>query len=195
MQAFRVKRGQRIQNTPGLGSMGFGLPAGIGACLAGGGRRTVGIIGDGGLQHNIQELQTLARLDLPVKIFILNNNGYGSIRATQSRHFEGRLVCCDPSSGLTLPDTCNVAAAYGLRTFRIQDQGRLEEQVRAALEAEGPTVCEVRMDPDTPTAPRVASEVRPDGSIVSRPMEDLWPFLDRDEFETNMAVEPPEEQR
>jgi acetolactate synthase-1/2/3 large subunit len=186
LQAFRVKKGQRIQNTPGLGSMGFGLPASFGACLASGGRRTISIIGEGGFQHNIQELETLARLKLPIKMFILNNNGYGSIRATQKRFFSGRLVCCDPESGLTLPDTCKVAMAYGLKTTRIKDQKNLKEEVKAVLEEEGTIICEVMTDPDLQTAPRVASEVKPDGSIVSKPMEDLWPFLEREEFRGNM---------
>ncbi|MBA4388988.1 MAG: thiamine pyrophosphate-binding protein [Verrucomicrobia bacterium] len=190
MQAFRVRKGQRIQNTPGLGSMGFGLPASFGACLASGGRRTIGIIGEGGLQHNIQELETLARLKLPIKLFVLNNNGYGSIRATQNRHFAGRLVCCDPSSGLTLPDTCKVAAAYGLKTARISNQANLEMDVKKVLETEGTVICDVVVDPDLQTAPRIATEVRPDGSIVSKPMEDLWPFLDREEFRSNMLIEP-----
>ena len=186
MQAFRVKAGQRIQNTPGLGSMGFGLPASFGACLASGGRRTIGLIGEGGFQHNIQELETLARLKLPIKLFIINNNGYGSIRATQKRFFDGRLVCADPTSGLTMPDTVRVAAAYGLLTARINDQRTLAQEVKAVLATEGTVIGEVIADPETQTAPRVASEVRPDGSIVSKPMEDMWPFLNRAEFKANM---------
>lgn len=193
MQAFRVKKGQRVQNTPGLGAMGFGLPASFGACLASGGKRTISVIGDGGLQHNIQELETLARLNLPIKLFILNNNGYGSIRNTQNRYFSGRLVCCDPSSGLTLPDTCKVAEAYGLKTVRIKDQKDLKKQVKNVLEAEGTIICEVMVETEMQTAPRVSSEVRPDGSIISKPMEDMWPFLDRDEFRANMIVKPAEE--
>jgi acetolactate synthase-1/2/3 large subunit len=193
MQAFQVKSGERIQNTPGLGSMGFGLPASFGACIASGKRRTISIIGDGGLQHNIQELETLARLKLPIKIFILNNNGYGSIRATQNRFFSGRLVCCDPSSGLTIPDTCKVAAAYGLKTAKITDQKNLLQEVKAVLETEGTVICEVMTDPNTQTLPRVASEVRPDGSIVSKPMEDLYPFLETEEFRSNIITKPQEE--
>lgn len=186
MQAVRVKKGQRILDTPGLGSMGFGLPASFGACLASGGKRTICLIGDGGLQLNIQELEVLARLELPIKLFVLNNNGYGSIRMTQNRHFSGHLVGCDPTSGLTLPDTCKVAAAYGLKTARIKDQKRLKEEVKKVLEVEGTVVCEIMVDPDVQTAPRISSEVKPDGSIVSKPMEDLYPFLDRDEFRKNM---------
>jgi acetolactate synthase-1/2/3 large subunit len=186
MQAFKVKKGQRVFNSPGLGAMGFGLPASIGACLAAGKRRTVSIIGDGGLQHNIQELETLKRLKLPLKIFILNNNGYASIRATQSKHFKGHYVCCDPKSGLTLPDTCKVALAYGIKTTRLTNHKGIRQKLRRALKTKGPFICDVMVDPDLQTAPRLASEVRPDGSIVSRPMEDLWPFLEKKEFDANM---------
>jgi acetolactate synthase-1/2/3 large subunit len=193
LQAFRVRSGQRILNTPGLGSMGFGLPASVGACLASGKKRTTCIIGDGGLQHNIQELETLRRLDIPVKLFVLNNNGYASIRNTHNRLFEGRLVCCDPSSGLTLPDTCRVASAYGLPAVKISGQKNLKEDVRKVLDMAGPVVCEVMIDPELQTAPKASSIVKPDGSILSKPLEDLWPFLERDEFEANMIIKPLDE--
>jgi acetolactate synthase-1/2/3 large subunit len=187
LQAFRIKAGQRLLNTPGLGAMGFGLPASFGACLASGGRRTTTVIGDGGLQHNIQELQTIARLGLPLKIFILNNNGYASIRNMQKTHFNGNLVACDPTSGLTLPDTCSVAAAYGLPVKRIRDQANLRHDVAEVLAADGPVVCDVLVDQEVPTAPRMSSRALPDGRMVSMPFEDLWPFLDREEFNSTMA--------
>ena len=187
-QAFRIKKGQRMINSPGLGSMGYGLPQSIGVCLASGRKRTVCIIGDGGLQHNIQELETLKRLNLPVKLFILNNNGYAAIRNTHTRFFEGRLVCCDPSSGLTLPDTCKVASAYGLKAVRISDQRNLKEEVANVLNMEGPVVCDVLIDPDVQMAPKLSSSARPDGTMVSKPLEELWPFLDREEFVENMII-------
>jgi acetolactate synthase-1/2/3 large subunit len=188
MQAFRVKKGQRVLNTPGLGSMGFGLPASIGACLASGKKRTISIIGDGGLQHNIQELETVYRLQLPIKLFILNNNGYASIRMTQKKHFSGHYVCCDPSSGLTLPDTCKIASAYGIKTTSITNHVDLKEKIKEILDDKAPIICDVIVDPMLETAPRLSSEVRPDGSIVSKPMEDLYPFLDREEFKANMTI-------
>ncbi len=191
-QAYRLKEGQRILNTPGLGAMGFGLPASMGACLASGKRRTISIIGDGGFQHNIQELETLSRLQLPIKIFVLNNNGYGSIKATQTTHFNGRYVCCNPQSGLTLPDICRIATAYGLKATRIENQKNLKEKVLEVIQAEGTIICDLLVDPDIPTSPRVSSQVLPDGRIVSNPMEDLWPFLDREEFASNMVIKPPE---
>src|SRR3989338_8030669 len=140
--------------------MGFGLPASIGACIASGGKRTITIIGDGGLQHNIQEMETLARVKLPIKVFVLNNNGYASIRNTHNRLFAGRLVCCDPSSGLTLPDTCKIASTYGLKAIRILNQKNLRQEVSEVLNTDGPVVCEVMVDPDLQMAPRLLSMAR-----------------------------------
>lgn len=190
MQAFKVKYGQRIFNSPGLGSMGFGLPASIGACIASAKRRTICLIGDGGLQHNIQELELLKRYQLPIKVFVLNNNAYASIRATHQKFFCGRLVGCDPSSGLTLPDTLKIAKAYGLKTFKIMNHDKLEEKIKTIINYRGPAICEVMVNPDLLTQPKVSSEIKPDGKIVSKPMEDLWPFLNREEFKANMIIKP-----
>jgi acetolactate synthase-1/2/3 large subunit len=191
--AYEVRKGQRIFHTTALGAMGFGPPASIGACVGGGGRRTVCVDGDGGFQFNIQELETVRRLNLPIKFFVLNNDGYASIRASQSNWFEGRLVGADATSGLTLPDVLEVASAYGLSTARIADQANLGQQVREVLAMPGPVVCEVMAIPDETRAPRVASAQRPDGAMVSRPLEDLFPFLDRAEFRANMIVPPLED--
>jgi acetolactate synthase-1/2/3 large subunit len=190
LQAFRVKEGQRILNSPGLGAMGFGLPASMGACLASGRRRTIALIGDGGLQLNIQELQTVARLALPIKLFILNNNGYASIRAMQENHFNANYVCCDPDSGLTFPEMERIADAYRIKFTRLDRNESLKHPVRRILSEPGPVLCEVLVDPKLLTAPRLSSEVKSDGRIVSKPLEDLWPFLDREEFVSNMVIEP-----
>lgn len=193
MQAFQVKAGMRIFNCEGLGPMGFGIAAAIGACLASGGKRTISIEGDGGFHMNSQELETVRRLNLPIKLFVLNNNGYGSIRSTQRAYFSGRYVASEPSSGLTLPDISRIAGAYGIRTARVCDHAQLRETVRHLLQTEGPAVCELMISPDQVTAPKVASAQRQDGSMVSKPLEDLWPFLDREEFRANMIVPPLEE--
>jgi acetolactate synthase I/II/III large subunit len=185
--AYRVRAGQRVFVTSALGSMGFGLPAAIGACLGGGGRRTICAEGDGSLQLNSQELATLAHLQLPVKLFVLNNDGYSSIRTSQKRYF-GSIVGCDPESGLVFPDTVRIAAAYGLRTATIQNQDNLAAELRSVLETPGPIVCDVKLPRDEIRAPSLASARRADGSMVSRPLEDLWPFLDRDELRQNMLV-------
>jgi acetolactate synthase I/II/III large subunit len=186
--AFTVKDGQRLFSTGGLGAMGFGLPAAIGGCLASGRKRTISVDGDGGFQLNIQELQTVVRLGLPVKLFILCNQGYASIRSMQNNHFQGHLVGADASSGLTLPDLAKIGAAYGIATFSITENAVLREGIRKVLSQPGPVLCEVIVAPDQAIGPRVSSAVRADGSMVSRPLEDLWPFLDREELRANMLI-------
>lgn len=187
--AFTVKARQRVLHTTGLGPMGFGLPASIGACLAHGGGDTVCVDGDGGFQMNIQELETIARLRLPIKIFVINNGGYGAIVSSQKANFK-RLVGCTPESGLTLPNTLKVAAAYGIPSSRIECQTTVAEGIHAVLKSAGPHICEVMAIPDESRQPRVSSYQRPDGSIVSKPLEDLFPFLPREEFLANMMVAP-----
>jgi acetolactate synthase I/II/III large subunit len=184
---FKVKHGQRVFRNRGTGAMGFGLPASIGACIASGNKRTISVDGDGGFQMNIQELATVANLHLPIKFFVVNNRGYASIRTSQTNYFK-LLVGADDTSGLRLPDVRKVAAAYGLQTALIDGPVNVRERVREVLSSPGPIVCEVRVPADESRGPRVASAQRPDGSMVSKPLEDLWPFLDREEFLANMIV-------
>jgi acetolactate synthase-1/2/3 large subunit len=186
--AYRVKRGQRVLFSTALGAMGFGQAASIGACLASGRRQTVCVDGDGGFQLNIQELATVRNHNLPIKFFVLNNDGFASIRASQTHWFDGRLVAADEASGLTLPNLLKVASAYDLPVTRIESQENLRHDIRRVLATPGPIVCEVMSVPDEVRAPRVSSIQRPDGSMVSKPLEDLWPFLDRDEFRANMLI-------
>lgn len=188
--ACPTRTGQRIYHTAGLGSMGFGLPGSIGVCLAGGGRRTICVDGDGGFQFNIQELETVARLNLPIKFFILNNDGYASIRASQSNWFGQPTIGCDSRTGLTVPNLSKVAESYGIQSRVISDQANLRADVRSVLEVPGPVVCDVHVIPDEIRAPRLSNYQKSDGSMVSRPLEDLWPFLPREEFLANMIVEP-----
>ena len=141
---------------------------------------------------NIQEFATVQRLGLPIKFFILNNDGYSSIRTSQQRWF-GRLTGADATSGLTLPEICKVANAYGLPTARIGDQRNLRSQIRAVLDTPGPVVCDVISIPDETRMPSLASAQRADGSLFSKPLEDLWPFLDREEFLANMIIPPIQE--
>lgn len=187
--ALRLKGRQRAIATGGLGAMGYGLPGAVGGAVAAGGRRVVSVDGDGGIQLNIQELATVARLGLPIKFFILNNNGYASIRASQRNYFK-RWMASDPETGLVLPDTLKIAEAYGIPAMRVSDPGQLRERISEVLTRPGPVICEVMVHPDQTIGPRVSSAVRTDGSMVSRPLEDLWPFLDRDEFRANMIVDP-----
>jgi acetolactate synthase-1/2/3 large subunit len=193
MQAFKVKLGMRIFNTQGLGPMGFGIPSAIAGCLAAGNKRTVCVDGDGGFVMNIQELETIKRIKLPIKFFVLNNKGYASIRNTQRNYFQGHLVASDPSSGLTLPDFLKVAEGFGIHTAKIENHSNIREKVRTVLDFDGPVVCEVMISPDQYTAPRITSTQRQDGTMISKPLEDLWPFLDKDEFKANMIIKPVEE--
>src|SRR6185312_994173 len=187
--AATLVEGQRLFLTTALGAMGNGLPALVGACLAHGRRRTIGVDGDGGLQLNIQELQTIARMQLPIKLFVLNNDGYASIRTSQSRYFS-RLAGADATSGVTLPPLRGVAEAYGLPHAKIDTDRDLVARVRALLDAPGPLVIEVMTPREEPRAPSLSSMRKPDGSMVSKPLEDLWPFLPREEFLANMIIPP-----
>ena len=189
LTGFKAKAGQRIVHNKGTGAMGLGQPAAIGACLAGGRRRTICVDGDGGFQLNVQELETVRRLNLPIKFFVINNQGYASIRSSQQGYFK-RLAGADASSGLTLPDIVKVASAYGLAATRLCCEATLGPDLREVLDTPGPVVCDVMVIPDEPRAPRVSSMQRPDGSMVSMPLEDMWPFLDREEFHRNMIVPP-----
>ena len=177
-QAFSPKRGQKMKNAAGLGSMGFGLPYSIGACLANERRRAVLINGDGAFQMNIQELETIVRLRLPVKIFIWNNQGYASIRSMQNNNFGGFQVASGESSGLSMPDTVKVAEAYGLKTFRIMNNQQLEEQIDNVLNTEGPVLCELMISPDETVSPRTKTIVHEDGTMESYPLEKMWPDVD-----------------
>lgn len=189
LTAFKAKAGQRVFHNKGTGSMGFCQPAAIGACLAAGGRRTVCVDGDGGFQFNIQELETVKRLDLPVKFFVINNGGFASIRASQKSYFK-KLTAADNSSGLTLPDLSKISNAYGIDYVGVSSTAELEEKLPNALAGSGPVICEVVVIPDEPRMPRVTAMQRADGSMVSKPLEDMWPFLPRDEFRSNMMISP-----
>ena len=185
--ALKLKRGQRCFHNRGTGSMGFGLPAAIGACLAGNRQRTICVEGDGGLQMNAQELATLAAQQLPVHCFVINNNGYASIRASQQNYFK-RQFGADPNSGLRLPNLKLLAAAYGIPYALVENGENLVDQLSTALNTQGPLLCEVVVITEEPRIPRVASRQLPDGKMVSTPLEDLFPFLDREELERNMFI-------
>ncbi|GHT02062.1 acetolactate synthase [Synergistales bacterium] len=177
-QALRIKRGQKMKNAAGLGSMGFGLPYAIGACLASGGRRTILINGDGAFQLNIQELATLVRLSLPVKIFIWDNDCYATIMATQRNLFDGSYVGSERHSGLALPDVLKVAAVYGLKTFEMNTNDEIPDIIQEVLNSDGPALCRVRVSPLQTVAPKVQSKRLPDGKMTSNALEDMWPYLE-----------------
>jgi acetolactate synthase I/II/III large subunit len=184
-QAFRVKKGQRTINS-GWGAMGWCLPMAVGACIGSGKRQTICCTGDGSFQFNSQELLTMGHYHLPILIFVFNNQGYSNIRATQNSFFEGRFVGADPASGVGNPLFDRLAAAYGLRYSRIQNHKDLEAGIRAALAGEGPGICEVNVSPEQGIWPKASAFRRPDGTFESRPLEDMFPFLSREEIWENM---------
>jgi acetolactate synthase-1/2/3 large subunit len=186
--AIEIAEGVRCVNSAALGAMGYGPPAALGACLASGGQRTICIDGDGGFQLNVQELATIKGLELPIKFFIINNDGYASIRNSQRRYFN-RLIAADASSGLSLPSLKRVAEAYGFQYAVINEPPNLDVQIDAVLNADGPVLCEVMAPLEERRAPALGTSRRADGSLVSRPLEDLWPFLDREELRDNMMID------
>jgi acetolactate synthase-1/2/3 large subunit len=166
--------------------MGYDLPAAIGAALAREGKRVICLAGDGSLQLNIQELQTIVHNGLQIKLFVLNNNGYLSIRLSQKNMFH-RLTGEGPESGVSFPDIVKLSEAYGIPAKRIEYDD-LERGIQTALEHTGPYVCDIMLDPDQPFEPRISSRQLPDGSIVSSNLEDMFPFLSDEEMAENMLV-------
>ena len=185
MYTLRFKKGQRAFTTKGLASMGFDLSACIGSCLAGNRRRTICITGDGGFMMNVQELATLRQLALPVKIFILCNEGYGMIYNSQAGNFK-RLTGCTRDSGLVLPDIRKVVEAFGVKCFSVERESELSRVVDETLAFDGPAICTVKIYIGQKIMPRQTNYMKPDGQMASRPLEDMSPLLDRDEFNQNM---------
>ena len=184
-QACELKPGQRFWTNSGCASMGYDLPAAIGAWQASG-AEIVCLAGDGSIMMNLQELQTIAGANMPIKIFVLNNAGYVSIFQTQRNFFNGAEVGAGPNSGVTLPNFEKIASGFGLPFRRIVGHEGMKEAIRETLAVPGPIVCEVMLDENQPFAPKLSSRQLPDGTIVSPDLEDLAPFLPRDEIARNM---------
>lgn len=187
IQAFNVKKNQGVYVTKGLSSMGNGLPAAIGGAYATG-KKVVCVNGDGGFIMNIQELEVVRRDNLPIKFFILDNQGYSAIRATQKNIFGGHYVGCSPESGLSIGNIKAIAEAYGIKTYSINHFNEMDGIVKDALEYNGPCLVNVKVDPFQPIEPRQASYKTPEGQMASRPLEDMNPLLDRDELCEIMSV-------
>lgn len=190
-QAAKIKKGQRLFTNSGCAAMGYGFPAAIGACVARDGKRVVCIDGDGSFQMNLQELQTVVYNQFNLKIIYLNNNGYHSIRQTQTNLFKGRpLVGVSEGNGVNFPDMQKIANAYGIPYVKIEDAKDIHPNIRKLLDMDGPGFCEVILNPEQNFAPKLSSKVLPDGKIVSPEIDDMFPFISREEYnEIKQVVE------
>ncbi len=192
-QAGKIKRGQRLWSNSGSATMGYDLPAAIGACKASKGQSIVCLAGDGSIMMNLQELQTIVHGKLAVKIFLLNNNGYVSISQTHRNFFNGHEVGGGPRSGVTFPEFQRVFEAFGFAYTRAARHEGLANAIRMTLATDGPAACEVMLDENQIFAPKLGAKQHPDGRITSPALEDLSPFLTREELKENMLIELIEE--
>jgi len=183
-QTSKVKKGQQLFSNSGSASMGYDLPAAIGAAVADASKRVICLAGDGSIQMNIQELQTVAHNKLNIKIFVLNNGGYLSIKSTQSNFF-GLYIGIDTASGISFPDFEKIGKAYGIPSFTITENN-FQQQIDEVLSVDGPVLCNVILDANQLFEPKLSSKQLPDGKMVSATLEDMFPFLDEEEFESNM---------
>jgi acetolactate synthase-1/2/3 large subunit len=192
-QAAIVKKGQRLFHNSGCASMGYDLPAAIGVAIAKPElARVVCLAGDGSIMMNLQELQTIVGYKLPVKVFVLNNSGYHSIRQTQSSFFADRIVGCGTDSGLSFPDFGRLAAAFDMPFERCSRHADLQGSIARTLAHAGAAMCEVVLDLSQPFAPKLSSRKLEDGSMVTSSLEDMAPFLSREELQSNMPADTKE---
>ena len=182
-QSFKVKAGQRHIITGGLSTMGY-WPAAVGVAKASG-KEVFCVTGDGSLQFNLQELQTMVHNRLPIKTIVLNNGGYLLIRLTQQNFQEGRLIGTDEDSGVSCPDLEKIAWAYGVKFFRIKELDEMDAVLDELMAWKGPAICEAITPRNQLLMPRVASRKRDDGTMESMPYDDMFPFLPREEYARN----------
>ncbi len=187
-QAAYLKKGQRLFTNSGSASMGYDIPAAIGAYFANKPKRIICITGDGSIQMNLQELQTVVTHKIPMKLFILNNQGYHSIRQTQHNYFPENIVGCGIESGLSFPDFEKIAGVYQFNYHKASNHSELQEAIKATLAGSGLQMCEIFLDLNQQFAPKLASRKLPDGRMVSSPLEDLAPFLSREELKENLLI-------
>jgi len=187
-QAAKIKRGQRLFTNSGCAAMGYDLPAAIGASLARPGLGIICLAGDGSIMMNLQELQVISHHALPITIFLFSNNGYASIAQTHKNYFNGIEVGSTPDSGVSFPDFQRLCDGFQIKYSCILDKASLEDVISETLSHPGPQLCEVFIDPNQSFSPKLSSRQLPDGSMVSSPLEDMAPFLPRDEFRENMLI-------
>lgn len=187
-QATGIKASQRYITSSAQAEMGFTIPACIGVAFAKG-YDVIGVTGDGSFMMNLQELQTIAHYNLPVKLFVWNNDGYLSIRTTQKKFFEGREIGTDAESGVSIPNIRKVVESFGIE-YAYADAEGLEEAIKYTLNYDGPVVCEVICEKWQEVIPTLMGKKNDDGTITAKPLEDMYPFLSREEFYDNMVIKP-----
>lgn len=189
-QAHVIKKGTRFANNSAVASMGYGLPAAIGTCIGGGRKETICLEGDGSIMMNLQELQTILTNKLPIKIFLINNSGYHSIRITQTNLFSHHCkVGIGVESGdLSFPEFKKIAEAFGYRYYSASSNADMKTVVDEVLAQEGPVFCEIFTDTIQVWEPKSSTKRLEDGTLVSPPLEDLAPFLPREELEKQMFI-------
>lgn len=188
-QAIRIKNNQRLITSTGLGEMGYGLPGAIGASLGADSKRVILVNGDGSMMMNLQEMQTIKFLNLPIKLFVYINDGYLTIKHTQFNLFGDKYAGSGLSSGVSCPDFELIGKAFGFKTYSIKSLQDLDSQIESILNETVPILCLVFIHPMQLLAPKTSFNINPDGKLISPPLEDLYPFLDRKEFEENMMIE------
>lgn len=192
-QAANLKKGQRLWTNSGCATMGYDLPGAIGAYKASG-ETIVCMTGDGSLMMNLQELETIVGNKMPIKLFLFNNNGYVSILQTHKSFFKGVYVGGGPSSGVTFPIFKKIAAAFDIPYFSCKNHGEMKDAIESTLAIkDGPSICEAFLDETVIFAPKLSARQHPDGRITSPPLEDLSPFLSREELKENMLIPTQEE--
>lgn len=185
-QAANIKKGQRLFTNSGCASMGYGFPAALGVAVSQNGKRVVCIDGDGSFQMNLQEMQTVVHNNLNMKTIILNNNGYHSIRQTQTNIFSNHcLVGVSKDNGVSFPECEKIAKCYGMKYIKIEDIREVESKIKELLNYDGPVLCEAVVDVAQNFEPKLSSKVMPDGKITSPLIDDMYPFLSREEYESN----------
>jgi acetolactate synthase-1/2/3 large subunit len=187
-QAIRLNKDQRIMTSTGLGEMGYGLPAAIGASFARNKGEVMSLNCDGGMMMNLQELQTIVHHQLPIKIFIFNNDGYLMIKHTQKNLFKGKYVGTDRKSGVSCPDFSKIADSFKIKYFSIKTWEDFESNVPKIQDNIGPVICDIYMDPEQFFYPKLSLAIQEDGVIVSPPLEDLSPLLPRDILNEEMII-------
>jgi len=184
-QAAEIKLGQRLWSNSGSASMGYDLPAAIGACIGSERKQIICLAGEGSIMMNLQELQTISSMSLPIKVFVINNGGYLSIFQSQ-RNFGGVEVGASVESGVSFPDFSKLASSFGMKYKKISDPKKISNEIEVFLDAKGPAICEVIVDSNQNFSPKLSAKQLPDGTIISPSLEDMSPFLSKDELEKNM---------